>query len=68
MRKNPHVRICGGLGSGMALVYPTDRRDRVPRHAKVGNLILSRVLRPARRHRRSSSRVAATAVLGDNGV
>ena len=23
MRKNPHVRICGGLGSVTALVYPT---------------------------------------------
>ena len=23
MRKNPHVRICGGLGSATALVYPT---------------------------------------------
>ena len=24
MRKNPHVRICGGLGSATTLVYPTD--------------------------------------------
>ena len=23
MRQNPHVRICGGLGSATALVYPT---------------------------------------------
>ena len=23
MRKNPHVRICGGLGSATTLVYPT---------------------------------------------
>ena len=29
MRKNPHVRICGGLGSATTLVYPTPpvRRD-----------------------------------------
>ena len=27
MRQNPHVRICGGLGSATTLVYPTaDRR------------------------------------------
>ena len=26
MRKNPHVRICGGLGSATTLVYPTARR------------------------------------------
>ena len=26
MRKNPHVRICGGLGSATTLVYPTDSR------------------------------------------
>ena len=25
MRKNPHVRICGGLGSATTLVYPTTR-------------------------------------------
>ena len=25
MRKNPHVRICGGLGSATTLVYPTPR-------------------------------------------
>ena len=25
MRKNPHVRICGGLGSATTLVYPTYR-------------------------------------------
>ncbi len=24
MRKNPHVRICGGLGSATTLVYPTE--------------------------------------------
>ena len=23
MRQNPHVRICGGLGSATTLVYPT---------------------------------------------
>ena len=23
MRQNPHVRICGGPGSAMTLVYPT---------------------------------------------
>ena len=23
MRKNPHVRICGALGSATTLVYPT---------------------------------------------
>ena len=28
MRKNPHVRIRGGLGSVTALVYPTPERDR----------------------------------------
>ena len=26
MRKNPHVRICGGLGSATTLVYPTARQ------------------------------------------
>ena len=26
MRKNPHVRICGGLGSATTLVYPTTVR------------------------------------------
>ena len=26
MRKNPHVRICGGLGSATTLVYPTPLR------------------------------------------
>ena len=26
MRKNPHVRICGGLGSATTLVYPTAKR------------------------------------------
>ena len=26
MRKNPHVRICGGLGSATTLVYPTPCR------------------------------------------
>ena len=26
MRKNPHVRICGGLGSATTLVYPTLER------------------------------------------
>ena len=26
MRKNPHVRICGGLGSATTLVYPTPPR------------------------------------------
>ena len=31
MRKNPHVRICGGLGSATTLVYPTStpRRSRL---------------------------------------
>ena len=29
MRKNPHVRICGGLGSATTLVYPTVAR-RLP--------------------------------------
>ena len=29
MRKNPHVRICGGLGSATTLVYPTDQRRHV---------------------------------------
>ena len=28
MRKNPHVRICGGLGSATTLVYPTVARLR----------------------------------------
>ena len=28
MRKNPHVRICGGLGSATTLVYPTTERPR----------------------------------------
>ena len=26
MRKDPHVRICGGLGSATTLVYPTVSR------------------------------------------
>ena len=25
MRKNPHVRICGGPGSATTLVYPTEK-------------------------------------------
>ena len=29
MRKNPHVRICGGLGSATTLVYPTPCWPRV---------------------------------------
>ena len=29
MRKNPHVRICGGLGSATTLVYPTASRRRL---------------------------------------
>ena len=29
MRKNPHVRICGGLGSATTLVYPTPWTPRV---------------------------------------
>ena len=29
MRKNPHVRICGGLGSATTLVYPTLERPEV---------------------------------------
>ena len=28
MRKNPHVRICGGLGSATTLVYPTSITGR----------------------------------------
>ena len=28
MRQNPHVRICGGLGSATALVYPTFTRGK----------------------------------------
>ena len=28
MRKNPHVRICGGLGSATTLVYPTGQCRR----------------------------------------
>ena len=31
MRKNPHVRICGGLGSATTLVYPTSRSGQRPR-------------------------------------
>ena len=30
MRKNPHVRICGGLGSATTLVYPTKPTRGVP--------------------------------------
>ena len=43
MRKNPHVRICGGLGSATTLVYPTarggDRRRGRSAHRpeRVGN-------------------------------
>ena len=28
MRKNPHVRICRGLGSATTLVYPTNKHRR----------------------------------------
>ena len=31
MRKNPHVRICGGPGSATTLVYPTEITARVGR-------------------------------------
>ena len=37
MRQNPHVRICGGLGSATTLVYPTaDRRRDAPSGLHVG--------------------------------
>ena len=38
MRQNPHVRICGGLGSATTLVYPTTfiRDDRSPRWHEKG--------------------------------
>jgi hypothetical protein len=26
MRQKPHVRICGGLGRAISLVYPTSQR------------------------------------------
>ena len=32
MRQNPHVRICGGLGSATTLVYPTTVSREVRRH------------------------------------
>ena len=42
MRKNPHVRICGGLGSATTLVYPTPRVYRGPiRGSQNGNPGLS---------------------------
>ena len=40
MRKNPHVRICGGLGSATTLVYPTPahpRDDPFTRYCKTFN-------------------------------
>ena len=67
MRKNPHVRIRGGLGSVTALVYPTPRRrvcrDRGPRRT-CGPCALTRcrvvrgegVMRGARRRRWASVR------------
>ena len=46
MRKNPHVRICGGLGSATTLVYPTpmsepqrDLRRSAGRRGETGALI-----------------------------
>ena len=35
MRKNPHVRICGGLGSATTLVYPTPDMRRAVCHKAV---------------------------------
>ena len=41
MRKNPHVRIRGGLGSVTALVYPTPVRSDtdVQRRVRLGGLL-----------------------------
>ena len=36
MRKNPHVRICGGLGSATTLVYPTVAHE-AKRRGEIGN-------------------------------
>ena len=39
MRKNPHVRICGGLGSATTLVYPTDDFRGKPVSAIAGHAV-----------------------------
>ena len=36
MRQNPHVRICGGLGSATTLVYPTPW----PRWPRIAGVVL----------------------------
>ena len=36
MRKNPHVRICGGPGSATTLVYPTAAR-RLEQHTEIAS-------------------------------
>ena len=44
MRKNPHVRICGGLGSATTLVYPTPFSRGVM--VVLGNVIKPQGLEP----------------------
>ena len=36
MRQNPHVRICGGPGSAMTLVYPTQSSRKAGRPRRTG--------------------------------
>ena len=40
MRKNPHVRICGGLGSATTLVYPTPLRRLEQDGTAIGTRLL----------------------------
>ena len=74
MRKNPHVRICGGLGSATTLVYPTPVRRRTatrPRHPRSRHtcrdgrfrILPSPVLRRSRPARRPDSTRSTHAVL-----
>ncbi len=50
MRKNPHVRICGGLGSATTLVYPTLNRARATSIATsaIGNAMQTTATRATR--------------------
>ena len=42
MRKNPHVRICGGLGSATTLVYPTPCQSPSPAYSIWWSIVFSR--------------------------
>ena len=58
MRKNPHVRICGGLGSATTLVYPTSSRASVFSSRDGSESYLA----PSSRASASASRRSSTAV------